>query len=214
MPSLPPEQRTRALAGQATLLRTRVLEPLDACWTELARALDDDAWRSSASVARRGRQALAIALEHYSARAAAEPMQLDVGEALAELERCVAQLGDATNTAIDALAGLSSASERIAALARELDALVVQLHRWLAELARLDASWRGPAPAPAPPPAPLPALPPALPPARTNPSGPEVGEPDPWPAFVEPCESARAWWSPPSTPANSPWRHTSCRSPS
>lgn len=220
MSSVPPEQRQRALAGQATLLRTRVLEPLEACWTALVRELEET-WRAPASAARRARQDLQIALEHYAARAVAEPPSLDVAEALAGLERAAAQLGDATNAAIDALAELPSAPERVAALARELDALVVQLHRWLAELERLDASWRGSVPAPAPTPAPTLALAPAaalaaaaaLAPAAAPPTTREGGEA--WPAFVEPCASTRPWWSPALAPGSSPWqRHTSRGSPS
>ena len=217
MSSVPPEQRQRALAGQATLLRTRVLEPLEACWTALVRELEET-WRAPASAARRARQDLQIALEHYAARAVAEPPSLDVAEALAGLERAAAQLGDATNAAIDALAELPSAPERVAALARELDALVVQLHRWLAELERLDASWRGPAPAPVPAPAPagpapMLALAPAPEPAPAPPTTREGGEA--WPAFVEPCASTRPWWSPALASGSSPWqRHTSRGSPS
>lgn len=205
------------------MLRTRVLEPLEACWTALVRELGET-WRTRASLARRDRQALQIALEHYAARAVAEPPSLDVASALAGLERAAAQLGDATNVVIDALAELASAPERVAASGRELDALVVQLHRWLAELERLDASWRGSAPAPAPAsapasaPAPAPAL--ALPPARpTTREGSEAEpvrpSPDTWPDFVEPCASTRAWWAPALAPGRSPWqRHTSRGSPS
>lgn len=210
MPSAPPEQRQRALAGQATLLRARVLDPLAACWTALV-ASDDAAWREPANVARRLRQDLQIAFERYAARAGAEPPRLDDGEALAELARSVAQLGDATNATIDALAGGPAATR---ACASELDPLVVQLHRWFADVDRLDASWRTPMPAPMP--APVPAPMPASAPETTREGGEpreltdEREAPACWPGFVEPVERVRAWWSPAGARASSPWsRHGS-----
>lgn len=203
-----PEQRQRALAGLATLLRARVLDPMQAAWTELLREAGD-AWQADANAQRRRRQDIQIALEHYAARACVEPPQLAGGSALAEVRACVDALADATNDTLDRLAGMREAAGP-SKLAATLDRLVVDLHRWFGELDKLDASLRGaesapivrvaprpvlaPAPSPAPAPAPEPSPEPAMrPPIEAAPT---------WPPRVEPSPPDRPWWRVASAPAS------------
>ncbi|MFV8754992.1 hypothetical protein ACNOYE_30960 [Nannocystaceae bacterium ST9] len=204
-----PEQRQRALAGLGTLLRIRVLDPMAAVWTAELRTYVDDLWFEAATVQRRQRQDLQVALEGYSARAVMVPPDLGAGRALLDVRARIDTLTTSINATIDRLIGVSrehptSQAAALTNAAAQLDRSVVALHRWFVDLQLFDDSAQVHA-GPSEPSVPSQPSEPSVPSEPAQPS--EPAEPSqPWSKSSSAARARADWWRPARAGARvSPW---------